>query len=118
MILVLSINVTDLLSVGFVAVLSTQPWRTEHHSHLKTVFSNFRKVVHQISSAATRNRKETLKMRILMYSIGGWTAEAIIVWPDNSISLVKPVRTGQVIVDGHRETQSFHWNGGSSFYQN
>ena len=52
----------------------------------KTRFSNFRKVVHQISSAATRNRKENLKTRILMYSIGGWTGRANIVWSANSIS--------------------------------
>ena len=39
----------------------------------ETRFSSFRKAVHQISSAATQNRKENLKTHILMYSIGGWT---------------------------------------------
>ena len=52
---------------------------------LKHVFSNFREVVHQISSAATRNRKENLKTHILMYSIGGWTGEANIHWSANAI---------------------------------
>ena len=41
-----------------------------------TRFSNFRGIVHQVSSGATRNRRENLKTHILMYSIGGWTGGA------------------------------------------
>ena len=42
-----------------------------------TRFSNFREVVHQISSEATRNHRENLKTHILMYSIGGWTGVGV-----------------------------------------
>ena len=64
-------------SFDFVVLKSADPQRIRHqcklHKLLKQVFSNFRKVVHQISSGATRNRKENLKTHILVYSIGGWT---------------------------------------------
>ena len=52
----------------------------------KKRFSNFRKVVHQISSGVTRNRNENLKTRILIYSIGGWTGEGDIHLSAHSIS--------------------------------
>ena len=56
----------------------------------KTRFSNFRKVVPQISSAATRNRKENLKTHILMYSIGGWMGRANIHFSAHSIENFEP----------------------------
>ena len=39
----------------------------------------------QISSGATRNRKENLKTSILMYSIGSWTGEVNNVFPAHAI---------------------------------
>ena len=50
-----------------------------------TRFSNFRGVVHQVSSGATQNRRENLKTHILMYSLGGWTGRANIELPAHAI---------------------------------
>ena len=75
--------------MDFAVLNLTDPWRTRQQCKLnrllKHVFSNFRKVVHQISSAATWNRKENLKTHILMYSIGGWTGRANIHWSAHAI---------------------------------
>ena len=47
--------------------------------------------MHQISSGATRKRKENLKTHILMYRLGGWTGGGDIYFPAHSIIVTSDI---------------------------